>query len=181
MSMSTNKIEIYQVTKTAMIKAVGNDLILEELALHERMDSPKIKWPETFYVKIELDTEDDTNGIEYFHYPTDNENVETKEQYFHYPTDNDNVETKEQYFHYPTDNENVETKEQYFHYPTDNENVGTKEQYLHYPTDNENVATKEQDLHYFKGKKPFLKMGFADTSYIVTVAFLRLVGKLIED
>lgn len=56
----------------------GGEYLMEELTHHrgqssaERMANgplKKVRWPETFYVQIDLETDDDTNGLQYFASP----------------------------------------------------------------------------------------------------------------
>lgn len=57
--------EIYKVKIEKLINAT-NKTIISELGIHREAGSTPIKFPSTFYVKINLDTDDDTNGLQYF-------------------------------------------------------------------------------------------------------------------
>jgi hypothetical protein len=92
-------VKVYSVSKADVLKVGQNPCILYELTLHTELNSPVIDWPDVFYVKIDVDTHDETNGIQYF-------------------------------------------------------------------------KTETMDT-----EKPFLIMGFSDTSFTLTAAFLSLVGK----
>ena len=58
--------KIYLVSKADILKLEGGDAILQELTVHREYTSSEIEWPNTFYVTINLESEDDTNGIQYF-------------------------------------------------------------------------------------------------------------------
>lgn len=57
---------IYLVETSKLTKAAGGCSILQELTGHLVTVSKTFKWPEKFWVEIDLETYDDTDGLKYF-------------------------------------------------------------------------------------------------------------------
>jgi hypothetical protein len=59
-------VEYYEVSKIKLVTAAGFPAILEELCGHQVIGSSKLIWPEQFFIRVDLDTDDDNNGLQYF-------------------------------------------------------------------------------------------------------------------
>lgn len=62
--------EVYSILTQDLIRYT-NDTILEELQGHTLLSTKKIIFPEEFFVKIDIESEEDTEGIQYFKKITD--------------------------------------------------------------------------------------------------------------
>ncbi len=57
---------MYKIQTLKLTDLVGSDVVLKEAELHQQLGTKNIEWPSEFFITIDLETDNDENGLKYF-------------------------------------------------------------------------------------------------------------------